>query len=91
VLAVRVPIKEDLAGRQGISEKLRHLAAHNDEWWNFFSSHADGRVRAVELPSDAFEAADFHSYDTHWTTSGNEKFTRLVRPFLQEAAVSGVR
>jgi hypothetical protein len=91
VMAMRVPIKEDLAGRQGLSDKLRKLAAHNDEWWNFFSSNADAHVRTIELPGDAFDVRDFHSYDTHWTATGNEKFTRLVRPLLIEAAVGGVK
>ena len=91
VLAVRVPIKEDLAGRQGVSEKLRRLAAHNDEWWNFFSSNTTPSVRAVELSAEAFDSSDFHAYDTHWTVKGNEKFVRLVRPMLMEAAVSGVK
>lgn len=91
VLAVRVPIKEDLAGRQGLSDKLRTLAEHNDEWWNFFVSKAVSGVRTVELPTDGFDASDFHPYDTHWTATGNEKFTQLVRPRLIEAGVSGVK
>lgn len=91
VLAVRAPIKEDLAGRQGLSDKLQKLAAHNDEWWNFFSSNTAAPVRAIDLPADAFDAGDFHSYDTHWTATGNDKFARLVRPLLTEATVGGVK
>ena len=91
VIAVRAPIKEDLAGRQGMSDRLRTLARHNDEWWNFFASNVAPGVRTVELPTDGFVPRDFHPYDTHWTTAGNEKFAQLVRPSLLEAAVSGVR
>lgn len=91
VLAVRAPIKEDLAGRQGLSDKLRTLARHNDEWWSFFASNTASGVRTVELPVEGFDASDFHPYDTHWTRAGNEKFTRLVRPLLLEAGVSGVK
>jgi hypothetical protein len=91
VIAVRAPIKEDLAGRQGMSDRLRTLAAHNDEWWTFFASNAVSGVRTVEPPADAFDASDFHPYDTHWTATGNEKFARLVRPVLLEAGVGGVK
>jgi hypothetical protein len=91
VIAVRAPIKEDLAGRQGMSDRLRTLAAHNDEWWNFFASNVAPGVRTVEPPADGFDASDFLPYDTHWTAAGNEKFARLVRPVLLEAAVSGVK
>jgi hypothetical protein len=91
VIAVRTPIKEDLAGRDGMSDRLRTLAAHNDDWWNFFASNVEPGVRAIELPTEAFGASDFLPYDTHWTATGNEKFARLVRPALLEAGVSGVK
>lgn len=91
VVAVRFPIKEDVAGGLGFSDRLRKLADHNDEWWSFFASNAAPGVRTVELAADAFDASDFHPYDTHWTTVGNEKFARLVRPVLLEAGVSGLK
>jgi len=91
VLAVRVPIKEDLAGRAGMSDQLRQLAAHYDEWWNFFVSKVGANVRTLELPFDEFDSSDFHPYDTHWTASGNQKFTRLFRPILTEASANGVK
>jgi hypothetical protein len=91
VVAVRVPIKEDLAGRQGVSDMLRELAAHNDEWWNFFVSKVITPVRTFELPYDGFDSSDFHPYDTHWTVNGNRKFTELMRPILREASINGVK
>jgi hypothetical protein len=91
VVAVRPPIKEYIAGRQGFSAPLRELADHYDEWWNFFVSSAVPSVRSYSLSCDDFDSIDFHPYDTHWTASGNRKFVELLRPLLTEANVQGVK
>lgn len=91
VLAIRPPIKEDIAGRKGFSAKLRELANHNDEWWNFFVSNVPSNARVHSLCYDKFDSIDFHPYDTHWTASGNRKFVSLLRPLLIEANVEGVK
>jgi hypothetical protein len=91
VVAVRAPIKEDIAGSRGFTPLLEALAAHNNEWWSFFTANTASHVRSFRLPDNEFVSVDFLPYDTHWSASGNRKFVELLRPILIDLNVDGVR
>lgn len=86
VLAVRLPIKEDLGAAAGFSESLKTLSSNYDEWWNFFAANVNPAVRTHELARSDFDAADFLPYDTHWSAAGNRKFAHLFSSLLSGTA-----
>ena len=90
VVALRVPIKEELAAERGWSQQLQTLASGYDAFWNAFAGRVAGHVITAALPRDAFEFGDFLPYDTHWSARGNATFCRLAQPILRSAGVTGL-
>lgn len=82
VVAVRVPIKEELAADLGFSDRLTALLESYDAYWDYFCANVPEHVSLHKLPRDTFGPADFHPYDTHWTAAGNARFADQVHEIL---------
>lgn len=84
VTVVKVPIKEHLAALQPSARPFQELAQEFENYWQVCAQgwidHPD--VRVVEAP--LFAAEDYNPLDTHWSATGNRKFTEWL-----PGAVSG--
>lgn len=74
VRVVRCHVKEEIAAKGG-EVRLRCLDDTHQENWAWFSNlcKAFGHVHLYE--PDIFEMEDYMPLDTHWSRSGNQKFT----------------
>lgn len=90
VIAVRVPIKEEVPHLAGGSVCLDHLRTNYEELWAFFQRSAVSNVMTHVVSPHGFHAEDFLPYDTHWSAAGNRRFVSHLRPLLRRHGVAGV-
>lgn len=90
VIAVRVPIKEELGINVGEVSRLDRLRENFDHLWANFGNRATANVKLVEIDRTLFGPEDFHPFDTHWTAAGNRKFAELLRNELVLTKVPGL-
>lgn len=90
VLAVRVPIKEEIGVETGKNQRLDFLRQNYDDLWMFFKHNAIGTVRPFEIDRVLFGPADFHPYDTHWTAEGNHKVAEALRVIMRSSDAGGL-
>jgi hypothetical protein len=76
VTIYKIPIKEEIIQNSHNLEQLKILKNNNDERWNYFKKYLSN-FKIIDL-SNEFELSDYLPQDTHWSESGNKKFSALV-------------